>query len=61
MILYKVRGGYALATTSQLQKLDKNIANRKAEKKSDGVRKALRVGVHEDVQVTTTQWGEASV
>jgi len=59
--LYEVKGGYTLANNLQLKELNATLADLKAADRIDEVRKALRVGVHEGVQVTSTKWGKSPV
>eukprot|EP00128_Syssomonas_multiformis_P000582 Colp12_sorted_trinity150504_noHs@30487 len=49
---FKVQGGYTLATDEGLHKLNDALKNIER----DDVRQSLRIGVHSDVQVTSTSW-----
>lgn len=51
------RGGYSLANDDQLAALNARLVELDHIGSLDLVRAALRVGVHEDVQVTATDWG----
>lgn len=56
--MFAVQGGYTQSDESRLAVLNATISKLQAEGSSDDVRAALRVGVHEDVQVTSSNWGQ---
>ena len=51
---YKVTGGYTLATDNGLNKLN----NRLKMLDPEHVKDRLRVGVHADIEVTSSNWGQ---
>ena len=51
---YKVTGGYTLATDDGLNKLN----NRLKMLDPEHVKDRLRVGVHADIEVTSSNWGQ---
>jgi hypothetical protein len=53
---FRVQGGYSMASTSQLQALQREL-NAKSESEINALRGTMRVGVHDDVQVTSHSWG----
>lgn len=57
---FKVSGGYTLASDDQLQGLNEKL-EKMSDDEVDGVRSKLRIGVHKDVQVTSTNWGKREV
>jgi len=59
--LYDVRGGYTLAEDRRLVLLSQELKRLEEEGRLDEVREKLRVGVHDDVQVTSTDWGRRRV
>ena len=50
---YKVKGGYTLAENEGLEELNRVLETKSVEQAME----KLRIGVHEDVQVTTSSWG----
>ena len=56
--LYDTRGGYTMADSGQIKKLNKRLESFEEEKDKEKLRSALRVGVHEEVEVTATGWGQ---
>lgn len=59
--LFEVRGGYTMADEAKLSELNVRLEELEAKAGLDVLRAALRVGVHEDVQVTSTNWGTRGV
>lgn len=59
--LFDVRGGYTLAKDSQLALLNSVLSRFQKEGKLEELHTLLRVGVHTDVQVTSTNWGRNRV
>lgn len=55
--MYTVKGGYTISSASQLTTLNKKIEELKKDNNTDELYAALRVGLHEDVQVTSKDWG----
>lgn len=53
---FKVVGGYTMAEDTGLRELNTEIS-KMDERTHQSFRKSLRIGVHEDVQVTSTAWG----
>ena len=56
--MYKVQGGYTQSDEGRLAKLNAELLKLEAAGRSDEVRGSLRVGVHEDVEVTSKDWGQ---
>lgn len=54
---FDVQGGYSKSDDDRLAKLDAKLKAMDKKGEIDRVRKALRVGVHEDVEVTAENWG----
>lgn len=50
---YRVQGGYTMASDGSLSQLNRVLAGMDR----DALRALLRVGVHSDVQVTSSHWG----
>jgi len=55
--LFKVSGGYTMASQEQLEELDRRLHTFEQRGLLDSVRSALCVGVQYDAQVTATDWG----
>jgi len=58
---FKVKNGYTLADATRLRKLDVVLTRLTEENKLDKLRATLRIGVHQDVQVTSFDWGRNKV
>uniref|UniRef100_A0A7S1RFH7 Uncharacterized protein n=1 Tax=Alexandrium catenella TaxID=2925 RepID=A0A7S1RFH7_ALECA len=52
--LFEIKGGYTLATAQQLARFREAL---KAVGDSDAALSQIRIGIHEDVQVTSARWG----
>jgi len=59
--MYSMQGGYSMAHDNQLGRLNAKLDELKSDGIEDSVREALRIGLHEDVQVTATRWGASLV
>lgn len=57
---FRVEGGYTLATDRGLMALSSELDGLR-EEEYQALRRELRVGVHEDVQVTSMEWGTCPV
>lgn len=55
--LFRVQGGYTMADDAQLLELNAHLAELETAGGLDSVRAALRVGLHDDVEVSATNWG----
>lgn len=53
---YNVTGGYTMADTDGLKSMNRHIQSL-SKKELNDIRRSLRIGIHEDVQVTSTNWG----
>jgi len=53
---YQVKGGYTMARTEGLRRMNAHMESLTEEQYRD-LRSSLRIGVHEDVQVTSSNWG----
>lgn len=53
---YRVIGGYTMAETEGLRRMSKHM-NSLSKEQFNEIRRSLRIGVQEDVQVTATNWG----
>mmetsp|Transcript_98038 Transcript_98038/g.260479 ORF Transcript_98038/g.260479 Transcript_98038/m.260479 type:complete len:177 (-) Transcript_98038:276-806(-) len=56
-----MQGGYTLAEDQGLRSLGAKLESMGREAEYGALRGELRVGVHEDVQVTSTDWGDSPV
>jgi len=56
-LLYEVKGGYTMADESQLKRLNTKLEELDAAGRRDELLASLRVGVHDDVMVTSSNWG----
>eukprot|EP00463_Aulacantha_scolymantha_P003811 TRINITY_DN4731_c0_g1_i1.p1 TRINITY_DN4731_c0_g1~~TRINITY_DN4731_c0_g1_i1.p1 ORF type:complete len:172 (-),score=23.04 TRINITY_DN4731_c0_g1_i1:99-614(-) len=52
---FEVRNGYTMAEDSGLEKLNEKI-NKMGEEEKEQLRSHLKIGVHKNVQVTSTDW-----
>lgn len=54
---FKVKGGYTMSSEGQLGQLNLQLNNLKRSGKEDELRESINIGVHQDVQVTSSVWG----
>lgn len=57
---FQVKGGYTLANDQGLREMNEKITNLDAQE-YDEIKRLLRVGVQEDVQVTSCDWGRTQM
>jgi len=53
---YNVKGGYSMSSTSKLQQMSGALGKLDKACMLDTARAAIRVGIHNDVQVTSSNW-----
>lgn len=58
--IFRVTGGYTMASDEGLKRLNQQLGSLDANE-LDELRGKLMIGVHKDVQVTSTQWGKSLV
>lgn len=59
--LYTVAGGYSLCDREQMTKLNEVLYRLRDDGYEDYIHAALRIGVHDDVEVTATHWGRTLI
>jgi len=59
--LYTMAGGYSLSDSERVKKLNAALDRLEADGCTDLVRCALRIGVHDDVEVTAMNWGQTTL
>lgn len=56
--MYTVTGGYSLSDKDRMKTLNERLKQLDADGSTDSVRAALRIGIHDDIEVTAKDWGQ---